>query len=110
MPGTIATPPVSTTGGVTLRPGHGRHARGQRRLHAGHDVRRQNARGQQADDLRLGKHHAHAADDGRAAALPASSPSAASRTPSRAASSSRKRPVPAAQRSFITKSPIVPSA
>ena len=41
MPGTIATPPVSTIGGVDVPAGHGRHARGQRRLHAGHDVLRQ---------------------------------------------------------------------
>ena len=45
-------------------PCHRRYARGNRLLHSSGNVRRRNPFGQETDDFRLGKHDAHAADDG----------------------------------------------
>ena len=110
MPGTRATPPVKRIGSASVPARHGGDPRGHRRLHARENVLRQHARGQQPDDLGLGKDDAHAADGGRARLRGASPPSAASWRPICAASISRNRPLPAAQRSFITKSATPPLA
>ena len=84
MPDWSATPPVKQTGGATARARQRRDARGDGVLHAGRNVGRRDAFGQQPDDLRFGKHHAHAADERRPGGCRGSGRPASTRsTPSR---------------------------
>ena len=74
MPDCSATPPVKQTGGDERAARQRRDAQGDGVLHAGGDIRRRDAFGEQADDLGLGKDHAHAADQRRLAAVTAEFP------------------------------------